>query len=40
MAGNSKLNVFNGIKLVGEISNELPNGLFGTNMYKTLESCW
>ena len=27
------LNVF------GEISNKLPNVLFGTNVYKTLESC-
>ena len=24
----------------GEISNKLPNGLLGTNVYKTLESCW
>ena len=40
MAWNSELNVFKGIKFVGEISNKLPNGLFGTNVYKTLESCW
>ena len=25
---------------MGEISNKLPNDLFGTNVYKTLESCW
>ena len=40
MAWNSELNVFKGIKSDREISNELPNGLFGTNVYKTLESCW
>ena len=26
------------IKLLGEISNNLPNDLFGINIYKTLES--
>ena len=36
---NSELNVFKGMKFVGAISNELPNGLLGTNVYKTLESC-
>ena len=25
--------------LPGEISNKLPKGLFGTNVYNTLESC-
>ena len=40
MVWNSELNVFRRIKFVGPISNELPNGLFGTNVYKTLESCW
>ena len=40
MAWNSELNVFKVIKFVGEISNKLPSGLFGTNGYKTLESCW
>ena len=40
MSENSELNVFKKIKFVGEISNKLMNGLFGTNMYKTLESCW
>ena len=40
MVWNSELNVFKGIKLVGVISIELPNGLFGTNAYKNLESSW
>ena len=40
MFWNSELNVFKKIWLVGEISNKLPNGLFGTKMYKVLESCW
>ena len=36
---NSELNVFRKIWFFGEISDKLPNGLFGTNVYKTLESC-
>ena len=40
MTWNSELNVFKGITFVGEISIKLSNGLFGTNVYKTLESCW
>ena len=40
MYESSKLNVFKKIKFVGTISNKLPNGLFGTNVYKTLGSCW
>ena len=40
MTWNFELNLFKGIKFIGEISNKLPNGLFGTNVYKTLESCW
>ena len=40
MAWNSELNVFKKIWLFGKISNKLPNGLFGTNIYKTPESCW
>ena len=32
--------VFKRRKFVGAISNKLPNSLFGTNVYKTLESCW
>ena len=35
----SELNVFKKIKCIGEISNKLPNGLLGTNVYKTRESC-
>ena len=40
MLWNSELNVFVKIWFVGEISSKLSNGLFGTNVYKTLESCW
>ena len=40
MVWNSELNIFEGIKFVGAIAKKLPNGLFGTNVYKTLESCW
>ena len=36
---SSELNVFEKIKFVGAISNRLPNGLLGTNVYKPLESC-
>ena len=36
----SELNVFKKIWFVGEISNKLLNGLFGTNVYSTLEFCW
>ena len=39
MFWNSKLNVFKNIWFVGEISNKLPKGLFGTNVYKALEFC-
>ena len=37
---NSKLNVFNGVRFFVAISNKLAKGLLGTNVYKTLESCW
>ena len=40
MAWNSELNVFKKVWFFGEISNKLPNGLLGTNLYKTLESYW
>ena len=36
----SELNVFTNTWFVGEISNKLPNGLLGTKVYNTLESCW
>ena len=35
-----KLNVFENIKFLGEISSKWPNNLLGINVYKTLESCW
>ena len=37
---NSELNVFKKIEFIPEIFNKLPNVSFGTNIYKTLESCW
>ena len=37
---NSELKVFKNINFFGEISNNWPNYLLGTNIYKTLESCW
>ena len=40
MSWNSELNVFEKIWFVGELSNKVPNDLFGTNVHKTLESCW
>ena len=36
---NSELNVFKNITLVGKISHNWPNDLFGTNVYKSLEFC-
>ena len=36
---NSESNVFKNRKFLGEISNNWPNNLLGTNVYKTLESC-
>ena len=36
---NSEPKVFKNIKSFGEISNNWPNSLLGTNVYKTLESC-
>ena len=40
MYENFELNDFKKIKFVDEISNKVPNDLFGKNVYKTLESCW
>ena len=37
---NSALKVFKNIKFLGELSNNLPNDLLGTNFYNILESCW
>ena len=39
MVWNSELNVFKGIKFVGAVSTKSPNCIFGTYVYKTLESC-
>ena len=36
---NPELNVFN-IKFLDEICHNRPNDLLGTNVNKTLESCW
>ena len=37
---NSELKVFKNIIFFGEISNNWPNNLLGTNVYKILESYW
>ena len=37
---NSELKVFKSITFLGEISNNWPKDLLGTNVYKTLEFCW
>ena len=37
---NSELKDFKNIKFLDERSNNWPNELLGTNLYKTLESCW
>ena len=37
---NSESNVFKNIKLSGEISNNWPKDLLGTDVYKTLEFWW
>ena len=37
---NSESKIFKNIKFFGEISNNWPNHLLGTNVYKTLEFCW
>ena len=36
---NSELMVFKVIKFLGERSSNLPNNLWGTNVYKSLELC-
>ena len=40
IASNSELKDFRKIWFVREIPNKLPKGLFETNVYKTLKSCW
>ena len=37
---NFELKGFKNIKFFGEISNNWPNDLLRTNLYKILESCW
>ena len=37
---NFELNVFQNVRFFDEISSNWPNDLLGTNIYKTLESCW
>ena len=37
---NSESKGFRNNKFLGKITNNLPNYLLGTNMYKTFESCW
>ena len=39
MYKSSELNIFKNIKFLFEISNNWPNDVLGTNVYKTLESC-
>ena len=36
----SESKVFKNIKFLAEISYNWPNDLLGTNVYRTLESCW
>ena len=38
--GNSESSVFKNIRVSGEIPNNWPKDLLGTNVYKTLEFCW
>ena len=40
MYEDSGWKVFKNIKFLDEISNSWPCDLLGTNVYKTLESCW
>ena len=37
---NSESHVFTNIRFSGKISNNWPNDLLGTNVYKTLEFYW
>ena len=37
---NSELKDFKNIRFLGEISNNWPNNLSGTNLYNTLKSYW
>ena len=37
---NSESNVFKNMKFSGEMSNNWPDDLLGTNVHKTLQFCW
>ena len=37
---NSESKLFKNTNFLKEISNNWPNGLLGTNVYKTPEFCW
>ena len=37
---NFESKVLKNIRLLGEISNNWPKYLLGTNIYKTIEFCW
>ena len=37
---NSELNIWKNVKFFGEISNNWPKGLLGTNLHKTLDFCY
>ena len=37
---NSESKIFTNIKFLGDVSNNWSNDLLGTNVHKTLESCW
>ena len=37
---NSEVKVFKNIKFLGQMSNNWPNDVLGTNVLKTFESCW
>ena len=37
---NSESKIFKNMTFSGEISDNWPNDLLGTNVYNSLESCW
>ena len=37
---NSESKLLKNVKFLGEISNNLPNNLLGTKVYKALKFCW
>ena len=40
MYENSESKVFKNIRFLCEVSDNWPNNLLGTNVYKTLKFCW